>query len=183
MMRVHAIIDGLIGREGGYSNHPSDRGGETMWGVTIATARKHGYRGPMRDMPRPEACRIYYDHYFKKPGFEAVGFLSEPVAVEMFDTGVNMGPSWAAIFLQTALTRLNRRAKDYPNLKVDGDVGPATLSALKAFLKRRGKDGEGVLLKALDVQQGARYFDITPEDDQNEDFLYGWLRTRVGTLA
>ena len=29
----------LLGHEGGYSNHPADKGGETMWGSTIAVAR------------------------------------------------------------------------------------------------------------------------------------------------
>jgi lysozyme family protein len=95
-----------------------------------------------------------------------------------------MGVAWPGIFLQTALNRLNRRGRDFANLKVDGDIGPATLKALQAFLKARaGQGGEAVLLKALDVQQGARYFEITPEDDQNEDFFFGWLRTRIGALT
>ena len=31
-MDVDNLIDGVIGREGGYSNHPADRGGATRWG-------------------------------------------------------------------------------------------------------------------------------------------------------
>jgi Glycosyl hydrolase 108 len=45
---IDQLIDDVIGREGGYSNHPADRGGATRWGVTEAVARAHGYRGDMR---------------------------------------------------------------------------------------------------------------------------------------
>ncbi|MES2753138.1 MAG: glycosyl hydrolase 108 family protein, partial [Pseudomonadota bacterium] len=31
---IATLIDAVIGREGGYSNHPADRGGPTRWGVT-----------------------------------------------------------------------------------------------------------------------------------------------------
>ena len=51
-MTIEAMIDATIGREGGYSNHPADRGGETIWGITAAVARRNGYAGAMRSMPR-----------------------------------------------------------------------------------------------------------------------------------
>ncbi|MFN3513440.1 MAG: glycoside hydrolase family 108 protein [Phenylobacterium sp.] len=182
--QVEEVIDRLVGREGKYSNHPSDRGGETMWGITVATARRYGYAGSMRDMPRAEAVRIYRERYWKEPGFEAVAYLSLPIAEELLDTGVNLGVAWPGIYLQTALNRFNRRGRDYPNIKIDGDVGPITLRTLSTYLKiRRDQDGESVMLKALNIQQGARYFDITPEDAANEDFFFGWIRHRIGALA
>ena len=178
------MVDRLIGREGAYSNHPSDRGGETMWGMTIAVARRYGYRGPMRDMPRREAFRIASERYLIEPHIIDVIPHSVAIAEELFDTGVNMGVSWPGIFLQTALNRMNRRGRDFANVKIDGDIGSETLRALAAFLRvRRAQDGEAVMLKALNILQGARYFDITPEDDQNEDFFFGWLRNRIGALS
>lgn len=178
-MSVEAMIDALIGREGGYANHPSDRGGETMWGVTVAVARKYGYAGAMRAMPRTVAVDIYRRRYWQEPGFEAVGRLSAPVAEELFDTGVNMGPGVATGFLQQALNALNQQGRDYADIKVDGMVGPATLGALRAYQKRRGAEGEVVLLKALNCLQGARYIHLAESRPKNEDFLYGWLRTRI----
>ena len=38
-MDISDLIDELIDREGGYSDHPQDRGGATRWGVTEAVAR------------------------------------------------------------------------------------------------------------------------------------------------
>ena len=42
-MDVEELIDELIEREGGYANHPADRGGPTRFGITEAVARAHGY--------------------------------------------------------------------------------------------------------------------------------------------
>ena len=49
---VDQLIDGLIAREGGFVDHPADRGGATNWGITDAVARAHGYTGPMALLPR-----------------------------------------------------------------------------------------------------------------------------------
>jgi lysozyme family protein len=46
------LIDELIEREGGYVNHPGDKGGPTRFGNTEAVARAQGYTGPMALLPR-----------------------------------------------------------------------------------------------------------------------------------
>ena len=178
---VGALIDALIEREGGYVNHPADRGGPTNYGITEAVARAHGYRGAMRRLPREEAAAIYKRLYWLRPRFDAVAARSQAIAGELFDTGVNMGPAVAATFLQRALSALNRDRSDYPDLVPDGRIGPATLAALDAFLAIRGKaPGEAVLLRALDALQGERYIRLAERRPANEAFLYGWLANRIG---
>lgn len=177
------LIDGVIGREGGYVNHPDDRGGETIFGITVGTARRFGFKGSMRNMTRAQAVEIYRAQYWTGPGYDRVALLSEPVAEELFDTGVNMGPGVASTMLQRCLNALNRQGKDYADIKVDGDIGPATLRSLTAFLKVRGKEGEQVLLKGLNALQGERYIELAEKRQANESFVYGWLRTRVGIGA
>jgi lysozyme family protein len=176
------LVDGVVSREGGYVDHPSDRGGPTIWGVTQETARRYGYTGDMRAMPRSTAVAIYKTRYFIEPGFDKIAALSVKIGEELFDTGVNMGPKVAGEFLQYALNALNRQQKDYPDIKVDGDVGPTTVRTTKAFLDLRGKEGEKVLLKALDAQQGARYLQISQSRPANEDFVFGWIAHRLGSL-
>ncbi|WP_276203058.1 glycosyl hydrolase 108 family protein, partial [Enterobacter hormaechei] len=39
------IFNTILGKEGGYVDHPNDKGGPTNWGITQATARAHGYTG------------------------------------------------------------------------------------------------------------------------------------------
>lgn len=176
---VLKIIDRTIGVEGGYSNHPSDRGGPTRWGITQAVARANGYFADMRYYPRERAVEVYLKRYWRQPSIDSVGLLSMPIAEEMFDTAVNMGPSWPPLFLQKALNGLNAQGKHYADIAEDGDIGPATISALKAYLDKRGAEGEKVMLTALNVLQGERYFAITTARRKNEDFLYGWLKNRV----
>lgn len=176
---IDTALDTLIGKEGGYSNHPSDTGGETMWGITIAVARANGYAAPMRDMTRATAKAIYRNKYWNLPGFASVAEQSEKVAEELFDTGVNMGPGVPSTFLQRLLNGLNRQGRDYPDILVDGDIGPGTLGALKAFLRVRGAAGERVLLLGLNSLQGAKYIGLAEGRGKNEDFLYGWLANRV----
>jgi lysozyme family protein len=178
-MTVEAIIDGVIGAEGGFTNNPNDPGGPTMWGITERVARANGYNGPMGVMPRQTAKDIYFAQYVQKPGFGAVMQLSGAIAAELVDTGVNMGVAVASLMLQRCLNALNGQGAYYPDIKADGDVGPATITALRAFLAKRGTIGEGVMLKALNCLQGERYIEIAEKRTASEDFLFGWLRTRV----
>jgi len=181
-MDVDELIDELIEREGGYVNHPADKGGPTRYGITEAVARAHGYRGAMAVLPREEAEAIYRRLYWLRPRFDQVAERVPRVAVELFDTGANMGPAVATTFLQRALTALNRGGSDYPDLTPDGRVGPATLSALDAFLDVRGrKGGETVLMRALEALQGERYLRLAEKRPANEAFLYGWLANRIGS--
>ncbi len=178
---VDLLIDGLIEREGGYVNHPSDKGGPTCFGITEAVARAQGYRGEVRRLSREEAASIYKRLYWLRPRFDEIIKRSPRLAAELFDTGVNMGPAVAATFLQRALTALNRNGRDYPDLVPDGRVGPQTLHALDAFFSSRGQSGgESVLLRALEALQGERYLRLAERRPANEAFLYGWLANRIG---
>ncbi len=175
-----ALIDAVIDREGRYVNHPADRGGPTCWGITEAVARAQGYSGAMRDLPRTEAAAIYRRIYWLRPAFDRVALRAPKIAAELFDTGVNMGTAVAAGFLQRALNALNRAARDYPDIAVDREIGPRTLSALDGFLKARGNGGETVLLRAMEALQGERYIALAERRPSQEAFLYGWLANRIG---
>lgn len=176
---VDALIAQVIAREGDYSDHPADRGGATRFGITEAVARADGYAGPMRRLPLERAETIYRRLYWRVPGFDRIAATAPRLAAELFDTGVNMGTGVATCFLQRALNALNRGARDYPDLAVDGQIGPSTLAALAAFLGHRGEAGEVVLLKAVEALQGERYLMLAEERPANEAFLYGWLADRL----
>ncbi len=174
------LIDALIEREGGFVDHPADRGGATNWGITEAVARANGYGGTMRALPRATAAAIYRRLYWVRPAFDRVAERAPVLAAELFDTGANMGPAVAATFLQRALNALNRGATDYPDIALDGAVGPVTLTALDRFLRTRGRAGEAVLVKAIEALQGERYLSLAERRPANEAFLYGWLANRIG---
>ncbi|EFN7728082.1 hypothetical protein EGX45_23545, partial [Escherichia coli] len=51
--------------------------------------------------------------------------------------------------------------------------------ALRVFLEKRGKDGELVMLTALNCTQGERYLALAEKREANESFVYGWMKARV----
>jgi len=180
---VDKLIETLLEREGGYVNHPADKGGPTRFGITEAVARAQGYGGAMRNLPRDDAAAIYRRLYWVRPCFDEVAKRSARLAAELFDTGVNMGPAVAATFLQRALTALNRNAADYADLVPDGRIGAATLSALDSFFNVRGaRSAETVILRAMEALQGERYLRLAERRPANETFLYGWLANRIGDV-
>lgn len=179
-MSVDKYIDDLIKREGGYVNNPNDRGGATNYGITEAVARVNGWKGPMRDLPLDLAKQIYKQQYWINPRFDQVNTLSPLIAEELLDTGVNCGVAFAKPLLQRALNLLNNQGKaGFSDLEVDGVYGSETLGALKTYLSKRGKDGEKVMLKVLNIMQGQRYIEICERNPTQEQFFYGWISNRI----
>ena len=178
-MIVTDVIDALIALEGGYVDHPADRGGPTRFGITEQVARAWGYAGDMRDLPRETAEAIYLERYWTGPGFNQVAARTDAIAEELLDTGVNMGPMVASKFLQRALNVLNRGASAYPDVAVDGVIGRMTLYALDRFIAARGPEGLKVLLRMLNAQQSVRYIELAEARPSQEEFEYGWQRERV----
>lgn len=181
-MTIESIINGVIEIEGGYVDHPSDPGGATKHGITEKVARANGYLGHMRDLPRSTAYAIYHTRYVVGPNFDDVAAIDPKVAEELIDTGVNAGTDRAAKWYQEALNGLNERGKAYPDIKVDGDIGPGTIAAHKAFRARRGKAATAIMLRALDAYQGYHYLTLARDNSKFEDFLNGWLLNRIGNV-
>lgn len=118
-MNFNEAFDRLIGHEGGYSNHPDDPGGVTMWGVTQAVARSWGYTGDMRSLPRDTAKEIYEALYWKRVRAEE---MPEAVRFDVFDTAVNSGVGQAVKILQRSA-----------GVSDDGVIGPKTLAAVRTM--------------------------------------------------
>ena len=173
-MTKDEIINGVLEREGGYVNHPSDKGGPTNYGVTEKIALAHGYSN-IRSLTKEQARAIYEADYWYGPRFDQVSLLSPDIAAELCDTGVNMGPALAAKFLQRVLNVMNNQQKLYFDLKADGQIGPRTISTLKQYLTSRGSKAEDVMLKALNSLQGARYIELSELRQANEAFTFGWF--------
>ena len=179
MKSKDVIFDEILGKEGGYVNHQDDKGGPTKWGITEKVARAHGYRGDMIDLTSWQDLEILEAYYWFGPRFDQVATLSPDIAAELCDTGVNMGPTVASRMLQRWLNVFNQQGKLYPDMDTDGRIGPRTINALRAYLQKRGKDGELVLVKALNCTQGDRYLELAEKREANESFVYGWMKERV----
>jgi lysozyme family protein len=140
-----------------YTNDPDDAGGETSWGITQATARRHRYLGSMAQMPEDEAIRIYRNVYWRFNGIN-----SQRVATKIFDMAVNFG-GWRAYKLVQRALRPGSEAFQ------DGKWGPATEAAVNAA-------DEEALLSDLVRECETFYLGLVEQTSSNQKFLKGWLR-------
>jgi lysozyme family protein len=94
----------LLADEGGYSNHPSDPGGPTNFGITIVDYRKYvkpaATAADVRAMKVEDAKRIYREKYWN-----ALRCDELPAGVDycVFDYGVNSGIGRAGKVLRRLL--------------------------------------------------------------------------------
>lgn len=171
-------INAIIDREAGYVDNKDDSGGPTRFGITEKKAREYDYTGRMQDLQREFAYMIYEDEYWNGIMADELVKLSIPVAEEMADTAVNLGPAQAVSFLQRSLTALNTRNNEllYPDVKNDHVMGRKTIAALKAYL---GQRTEPILVRSLNGLQLNFYMELTERRKKDRNFFYGWVRTRV----
>lgn len=169
------LVDVVEGSK--YTNDLADAGGPTRWGITQRTLShwrgKPATADEVKNLSRGEALDIYRHEYVAQPGFDKIAEVSAQVALEMIDTGVNMGPLQATKYLQRALGVL------YSGLVVDGHCGSKTVGMLKDYVGKRGERGVQVLVTALNCLQGGDYIRIAESDSSQRRFTYGWLSQRV----
>lgn len=173
------IIGAVVAVEGGYVNNPKDPGGATNHGITEKVARDHGYTGHMKDLSVEAAKSIYYEDYILKPGYAPLIEKSPAVAWKLTDIGVNAGPGRGSRWFQQSLNALNRDGKDYPQLTVDGKVGPGTIRAYEGLATARGEVKACELtIKLLDSYQAQHYVSLT----NLKTFTVGWVDHRIGNV-
>lgn len=121
---IEAIIDDLIVREGGYVDHPADRGGPTKYGITQRTLAT--YRGrpvsvsEVKALEKSEAANIYRTTYLTAPELDRI---KDPyVMVLAFDCAVNHGPQRAVRWLQQLVGVVD-----------DGILGPISEVAINTY--------------------------------------------------
>lgn len=88
--------------------------------------------------------------------------VSEAVAEELFEASVNCGPENGVKFLQRALNALNIREKLYPDLFVDGAMGPKTLQTTLTCLVHRPPR---ILVKCQNGEQYIHYKNWSKHED------------------
>lgn len=85
-------INRLLVHEGGYINHPSDPGGPTNFGITLADYRRYinakGTAADVRAMNKMQAVAIYASKYWNS---QRLDDMPSGVDYALFDYGVNSG--------------------------------------------------------------------------------------------
>lgn len=180
--KTNIILDKAINVEGGYVDNPSDSGGPTKYGVTLATATKYRnylttqfkWDGDMRHLTVPMALYVYDQDEWEPMGLDGVMKQSPLLADLLFEAGINFGHEVVAKWFQTCLNVLNNEEQYTKDILVDGDVGPKTISALQDILNSRPRDGMKNLLFMISAQASAYYVTLAVKYPKNEVFESGW---------
>ena len=110
----------ILHHEGGWADHPSDPGGATMKGVTMAVFEKFLGRPATKDelkgITDEQLQAIYHRNYWDRVAGDRL-----PTGLDLcvFDLAVNAGPGRAVKLLQEIV-----------GVPADGGLGPRTLAAV-----------------------------------------------------
>ena len=170
------IVKGFEGNEK-FTNHPCDPGGATKFGITQWRYTTAGYFGSVKKCTAEEAEAIYKKYYWNRLNLDLVNDFF--ICLILFDIVVNGGKP--VKWLQRTLNVLNRNGKDFPDLKVDGKLGPNTAKILhKALKKKRGSvEVKNLIYEAVMALRTVYYIDISEKNPNLEAFTAGWISKRI----
>ena len=183
--------------EGGYCNHPNDRGGETLCGIArkchpdldlwklVDAEKEHvsfrqgnaAFTRHLRQIPGLlDLVTAFYRGLFQSLGL-ASDAIPQELANEIYEQVVNLGQGGHTRYLQRICNAFNynKKAKAalFPKLKEDGALGNLTRGALRALIEKRTT--QAVLVHALNAAQAMHYINLAAGNESQRVFLDGWL--------
>ena len=160
---IDRVLDEVIRREGGYVDHPADRGGPTKYGITLATLAKWRGRTVTADevyrLSEAEARQIYRARYVVAPGY--AGIRDQQLAGLVVDCAVLYGEDDASPWLQQAANAQGA------GLKVDGQIGLKTITAINALDADR-------LIRSICAARLRKMGRVIADSPKQAAFAAGW---------
>lgn len=160
-MTPDEIIEDILRREGGYVDHPADKGGPTNYGITLSTfkrvSKKNGQTVTVDDLKAltKDQARLIYKAEYVDPFSYVTGPKLRALVI---DSAVNHGVGRSTKWLQEAL-----------GVKPDGIVGPLTEAAM---IQAQSTVVYRVFLRRRIVFYGT----IIKNDPSQAVFAEGWMR-------
>jgi lysozyme family protein len=149
----------ILKTEGGFVDHPNDRGLTTNYGITLQTLSdylgRQATKEEIRNISQDTVKQIYKKHYWDRLKLDLVS--SDLIADFLFDYAVNRGARRAAVFIQVIV-----------GTQQDGAIGSITLTAINE------RNPERLLLECIKRAQ-EEYVRIVENDPSQIVFLRGWL--------
>ncbi len=165
---IDVLINEVLSKEGGYVNHPADKGGPTNFGITQETLSRYLERvvtpDEVRALDVQTARDIYELRYYRTPRIDKLPDAIQPF---VFDCAVNHGPRRAIGFVQTVCNEAG-----FGPLTRDGLMGPKTKAVAATCCASMGH----WMLVALVEERRMFYLRIVENNPSQEVFLKGWLR-------
>lgn len=148
----------LLQIEGGFVNHPEDKGGITNLGITIETYRSYcGQDKTIKDLQNMSYgtwCKIMKDGYWDRVKGDKIE--NQSLAEIIADWAVNSG--------QTGI----RKMQEIVGCKADGVVGPITLSMINT-------SNAELLHERIWKARQQFYINIVKRNPSQRVFMNGWM--------
>lgn len=166
--------------EGGFVDHPADRGGPTNKGVTLKTWRNYlRAKNPaiadfdcnaasLKEITGDQIAEIYYQGYWRPA--RCVDMPNEALAAVSFDAAINHGPAQAI--------RLLQQGAGMAAFDCDGRWGERT----RGRVKSAAADSIG-LIDGMLLARERFYRQIVRDDPSQGVFLRGWMNRLAGLKA
>ncbi len=168
MVDVEQLLDDILRREGGFVDHPDDRGGPTKFGITLQVLASYlgraVTRNDVRELSEDLAREIYKRNYFYGAKIDT---LPEAIQAFVFDSAVNHGQGRAIKFVQEVCNDAGYAKR----LRVDGLMGPNTCRAAEWAQETMAAG----FLQALVEKRRNFYYLIAELRPSQQVFLKGWL--------
>ena len=147
------IIEQVLEHEGGYVDDPTDRGGQTKYGISKRAYPDEDIKALTVERAKELYKRDYWDRF-------KCGQLPDRIRHIYFDMCVNMGGGRATKILQEACN-----SKNSYKIDVDGGIGKNTIKASANL--------EDFRLRAYRVMF---YAELVMKKPEQERFWVGWFR-------
>lgn len=149
----------ILEHEGGFSDHPQDKGSWTMYGITRAEVSRYiGHEASIDEVKAltiDQAKEIYKKNYWDKLKLDEV--KSDLLKLILFDQGVNRDTGTIVLKIQKLL-----------GVSVDGVFGPVTIAKLNSQDPKHFS-----VLFFKDAQKS--YIEIVKRNSSQIVFLNGWI--------
>lgn len=163
MAEVKLLVPKILKWEGGYVNHPNDKGGPTNKGITIGTYQSYRKKKEMhaptiadlKNISDDEWMDILKTLYWDR--WRADGIECQSIANLVVDWVWGSGV-WGIKYPQQML-----------GVAADGIVGPKTLTAINEYPDRKE------LFEKLWNRRKAHFENLASHDPSQQVFLKGWL--------
>lgn len=164
MAEFEKLAGKLLKLEGGFVNHPKDRGGATKYGVILNTWKEYGYdkdqdgdidlddlKAITHEDAKMIAKKIFWDY------FKADQIRNQSIAELMVDWGYNSGRVTVA-----------RRIQRILNVPLDGVIGKITIAAIN-------KANQAKLFHAIKQDRKEFIEHLVRMNPSQEVFYKGWM--------
>lgn len=159
-MSFQVALEQVLKNEGGYVDHPLDKGGPTNYGITQKTLSdflgREATKEEIESLTLDVVAKIYKSNYWDRLKLSEINDMQ--LAHILFDQAVNRGTRKVAEQIQKCV-----------GVKVDGIIGPITIKAINDKLSDK-------LLIDFVKQSQLSYISIVESNPSQIVFLKGWIK-------